>query len=376
MTAVSVIIPVYNAEMYLEKCLDSLVNQTYCYFEAVLVNDGSTDGSQKICERYALQDSRINVICKGKNEGLICARMEGIRNARAKYIAFVDADDWIDKDFLEILVGNMEKNGADIVVSGCIKENEKDSVWVKNNISNGIYEGMQLLKIYPKMLHYEGFYNFGILPYVCNKLYKRDLLLTCYSDIDTYINDGEDVAMVFPYLLKANKVVVSDAAKYHYRIHSQSMTAHKKKDFYENVSRLYLHLKREFSKTKYLDIMLPQLDQYMRMMVWHGNPESFIEAERHIFPFGKVHKGEKIVLYGAGRVGKIYHHQIDMSKYCEIAAWVDKNLAAVDPMIKGTDAIFTEIFDCIVIAIADKRIQNEVREELLKCGINSEKIII
>lgn len=376
MPNISIIVPIYNADKYLEKCLDSIMNQTYNNFEVILVNDGSTDNSGEICERYASIDKRAKVIHKKENQGLISARIDGIQNAVSEYIGFVDADDWIDEDFFEILAMNMEQNDADIVISGCTKEQGGYSVGVKNNVTTGVYFGKSLLNIYPKILHYDGFYNFGILPYLWNKLYRRQLLYTCYKDIDTYISDGEDVAVVFPYLLRAQKVVVTNESKYHYRLHPQSMTAKKNKDFYENVSRLYLHLKKEFQKTDYYEMMLPQLDQYMRMMIWQGNPESFIDAEKHLFPFDRIPRGAKIILYGAGRVGKTYHHQICLSGYCKIVAWVDKGKEADNQDIKGVGVISSEVFDYIVIAVENKKTQKDIYKELEKIGIKCEKIVI
>ena len=92
---ISVIVPIYNAEKYLDKCLLSIVNQTYSDIEIILINDGSTDSSIAICEKYKQNDDRIVIVNKD-NEGLVRARKDGIRMARGEYITFVDADDWID----------------------------------------------------------------------------------------------------------------------------------------------------------------------------------------------------------------------------------------------------------------------------------------
>ena len=107
---VSVIVPVYNAEAYLAQCIESILAQDYQNFELILVNDGSTDSSGEICERYAMQNSQIRLV-KKPNGGLTTARNAGIKTANGKYIAFVDSDDWVDTDYLSILLKHMKAGG-------------------------------------------------------------------------------------------------------------------------------------------------------------------------------------------------------------------------------------------------------------------------
>lgn len=376
---ISVVVPIYNAGKYLRMCLNSIVNQAYQEFEAILIDDGSTDESGEICDQFAGQDGRLRVVHK-QNEGLICARKTGVQAAQGKYIAFVDADDWIDADFLETGVYQMEHEGADIVITGCIRENETSAVTVKNKIGAGIYDVKGMIKdIYPRMLHYEAFYEFGILPYVWNKFYKKQLLETCYLDIDPEIYDGEDVAVVYPYLLKAQKAVVTADAKYHYRIHNESMTANRKADYYENTARLYLHLAAKFQASAYCQCMMPQLDSYMRMMIWQGNPSGFVESTKFIFPFSEIPQGSSMILYGAGYVGQIFHHQLILSKYCTVAAWVDKGYQREELRqmgVVGMDALHTQQYDYVVLAVSNAEIAAEIITQLISNGVDKEKIIL
>lgn len=375
---VSVIIPVYNGEKYLRKCVDSVLGQTFRDYELILVEDGSEDSTGRLCDEYALADSRVRVIHK-RNEGLICARKDGIANAKGELIAFVDADDWIEEDFLEILVENMVRNQADIVITGCVKERGHAAEILSNGIPDGIYGAERMIQnIFPCMLHYEGFYRFGILPYMWNKLYRKDILQKCYQNINTDIYDGEDAAVIYPYLLKVKKAVVLSVFKYHYRIHEQAMTALKKRNYYENCCFLYLHLIREFKKTKYLDCLLPQLDQYLRMMVWQGNQERFIEAEKHVFPFHKVPKGSVIILYGAGMVGRTYYHQIRKTDYCHVAAWVDKDFQKDELQrlgVVGATALKSRDYQFIIIAIENPGTIEAVVSDIQSKGISKDKII-
>ncbi len=359
-------------------CLESIRNQTYQSFDVTLVDDGSEDKSGTICDQFALRDKRFHVIHK-KNEGLISARKTGIAAAKGDYIAFVDADDWIDPDFLESSVCRMEQEAADIVMAGCIREKDTCQETVQNRIAAGIYSGLGLMQeIYPRMLHYEGFYEFGILPYIWNKIYKKKILYSCYRDIDTSIYDGEDVAVVYPYLLKAHKIVIIEDAKYHYRIHGKSMTANRKTDYYENTARLYLYLVSEFRKTANFECMMPQLDQYMRMMVWQGKPDGFIESTKVIFPFKEVPCGASVILYGAGYAGRIFHHQLVQSGYCTIAAWVDKAFQREELRqmgVVGMEVLHTAAYDFVVLAVIDMDIAAEITDQLLSYGVSREKII-
>ncbi len=113
---VSLIIPVYNTEKYLRQCLDSVISQTFKEFECICINDGSTDNSLPILQEYINKDIRFKLIDK-KNEGVSVARNTGIQNATGKYIVFIDSDDWITKDYIEVLYNTIEKYDCDLVSS-------------------------------------------------------------------------------------------------------------------------------------------------------------------------------------------------------------------------------------------------------------------
>ena len=114
---ISVIVPVYNVENYLDKCIESIVNQTYKNLEIILVDDGSLDSSSKICDEWAVKDNRIKVIHK-TNGGVSSARNEGLKNANGDFIAFVDSDDWLELNMYEKLISKQKETNTDIVFSG------------------------------------------------------------------------------------------------------------------------------------------------------------------------------------------------------------------------------------------------------------------
>ena len=145
----SVIVPIYKVEKYLEKCITSILNQSFTDFELILVDDGSPDSCPQICDNFALKDSRIRVIHK-KNGGLVSARNIGIQAAKGDYICYVDGDDWIHKDMLsEIYKDSIQKYSPDMIIFGIVKlfANRKEEIFT--DIDDGIYKKEQLIKDIP-----------------------------------------------------------------------------------------------------------------------------------------------------------------------------------------------------------------------------------
>ena len=137
--SVSVIVPVYKAESFLSNCINSILNQTYRDLEVILVDDGSPDFSGQICEEYAEKDDRVKVIHQ-KNAGAAAARNCGLKAAAGKYIAFVDSDDWIDRDMYEKMVEAAEIQNCDLVVCDCLKESSAGSQVYTHELLGGFYD--------------------------------------------------------------------------------------------------------------------------------------------------------------------------------------------------------------------------------------------
>ena len=123
---ISIIVPVYNVESYLERCIESILNQSFKEFELILVNDGSTDSCKDICNEYKTKDKRIKVIHK-ENGGLSSARNAGLDIARGKYIGFVDSDDFINKDMYKTLFNTIQDNNSDMIICDYYKVNEENN---------------------------------------------------------------------------------------------------------------------------------------------------------------------------------------------------------------------------------------------------------
>lgn len=201
---ISVIVPVYNVEKYIKRCIESIINQSYKELEIILVDDGSTDASGRICDEFLNLDQRIKVIHK-KNGGLSDARNCGIEAATGGYIAFIDSDDYIEPTMFETLIRNLVEFDADISACGY------DMIYTGSvkNISEGSsiirYSTADAFKV---LLHKN---NMGIIAW--NKLYKKKLLQVIRFPINKHF---EDINTTYKIISKANFIVYDPKPLYHY----------------------------------------------------------------------------------------------------------------------------------------------------------------
>lgn len=204
---ITVIVPVYNVEKYLDKCIESIVNQTYKNLEIILVDDGSPDNCPKMCDAWAEKDNRIIVVHK-KNGGLSSARNAALEIAQGDYITCVDSDDWIELDMIASMLECAVKNGADIVCSGFYSENI-NCTCSKQNITEKTYVGQDIVK---------NLLLDNIRPEACGKLYKASLITQ--FRFDETIKYAEDLPFNFYLMLKAKKLIITETWFYHYLLNS------------------------------------------------------------------------------------------------------------------------------------------------------------
>lgn len=214
---ISVIVPVYNVEIYLERCIQSLVSQTYLNLEIVLVDDGSTDSSSKICDKWAENDTRIKVIHK-ENGGLSDARNAGLKVAMGEYISFVDSDDWIAKDFYEVLIRVLNENNADIAECGVYFVNDKEEILQKRGIKEEVLTLNRIEAL--KRLILEN----GVYQTVWNKLYKRTIVQGILFEVGKYHEDEYWTYQVFD---RIEKMAVINQPGYYYLQRNSSIMGEK-----------------------------------------------------------------------------------------------------------------------------------------------------
>lgn len=204
MPIVSVVVPIYNVEMYVKDCVDSILNQTYTNLEVILVDDGSPDTCGKICDEYKINDSRVKVIHK-KNGGLSDARNVGIKMASGELIMFVDSDDYISNDFVKILFDSMGKRKSDIAIANMKRTSRRDETNTRKEWNTVTFDSQEALI---RML-----YGMPFGTSACGKLFKRSLF-----DGVEFPNGkfSEDLFTIYKTILKSNKVVYVEFDGYFY----------------------------------------------------------------------------------------------------------------------------------------------------------------
>lgn len=207
---VSIIIPIYNSEKYLFRCIKSLLDQTYTNLEIILINDGSTDNSKKICEDFANKDSRIRII-NNKNEGVSIARNYGLASAKGDFISFVDSDDYVEPDYIKKMLLKLEEEKADIVYCSAIIEDDK---------------GKQLRNEYLKdELIDVNKYDWNSPTAHCvvrGALFSKSIINNYKFDKNLYV--GEDTYFFAQCLKRARYVYCMKDGLYHYVIYNESLS--------------------------------------------------------------------------------------------------------------------------------------------------------
>ena len=221
MPKVSIIVPVYKAEKYLHRCVDSLLNQTISDIEVILINDCSPDNSVDIINQYVAKDTRVLLINHEKNQGPMMARYHGYSKATGDYITFCDSDDIMPSDAVEILYNSAIESGADIV-SGDMEWLYEDGTTKRSYIS--LPYGSDSDSVYRALLSFEYSHT------LCSKLFKNSLLQGHeYTTLMNHTN-GEDAMLFYQVLQFATKVVHQSKVVYHYFQNSQSSTHLRIKD--------------------------------------------------------------------------------------------------------------------------------------------------
>lgn len=278
---ISIIVPVYNTENYLRKCLDSIVNQTYCKLEIILIDDGSTDSSGAICDEYAKKDDRILVIHQS-NKGQAAARNAGVDIANGEYIAFVDSDDIVEPQMLSVLI-DMYKSFPDIELAICgYRSVTSNKIIIENK--DDVYQSTRLT--------YSELWDevFGKLNNaVWNKLYKRNLISDLRFPVD-FVH-GEDLIFNLEYISKCKSAAINQTPCYNYLQHSDSVTGRT----FSNAN---------FSEIKSKDFALSIIEKY--------NVQQIGNAKKYCF---RARMNVLRAIYHSGKQNDYIHEIVDCTTY-------------------------------------------------------------
>ena len=288
---ISVIVPVYNVEKYLRKCVDSILNQTYADFELLLVDDGSTDGCPQICDEYAASDSRVRVIHK-TNGGLISARNEGILAARGDYVCILDGDDWALENMLQFIHDTVSRlpELPDMVLFAAHNVYADHMEDTLNNVPEGYYNRNRLEEeIFPYLIMdtRTGLHPGRIQAHTWDKAFRRELLAAHYTR-EERIRVFTDVPMTYECMLHCRNMYICNESLYMYnKTNEDSIRARSRenlltKSFYYLVSYMREHMSGLAPSVD------RQLNEYAAMLIirtgkWRaGTDPSLREAARHM----------------------------------------------------------------------------------------------
>lgn len=375
---ISIIIPAYNCEKYLARCLDSVLKQKYDKLEIILINDGSTDSTGDICRFYAEKDKRINFL-EQENHGVAYTRKKGIQTASGFYTGFVDADDYIDENMYEEMVSCIGE--AHLITSGYYYKDMK----VFDAILPGLYNTEEQKRFfYKNMIVLDNTTSMGITTNLWSKLFVTEKLkrAVCDTAIDVFV--GEDAEILFKYILSCDSICISEICAYHYELNSGSIVNSVNKKYLYNVNSLYLSLEKEFKKSNYKDILLPKLDEWIWQMIQSAplfmgfDVSKLNKPIRYLNPYNNLLSGKRVILYGAGAVGKDYYKLYQKNGEVDLVLWVDKEWEFLKMNgfdVKPLECITEQKYDYVLIAIKDKIRAGKIISYLQQNGIEKDKIL-
>ncbi len=251
----SIVVPIYNGERYLKECVESLINQTYEEIEIILIDDGSTDQSIKICHEYANKDERV-IVCHNSNRGVSYSRNYGVKKSTGKYITFVDCDDYLGKDAIETMVQGFSSNNVNLIITGCndIIEGELKKRLYDSKVP-GIKDKNQIIETYIR----QG--NSLILNVPWNKMYLSKIIKSNNILFNEDIDLGEDLLFNLEYCSYIVNANIINKQTYNYRILNNGLTMKKRPiNFYwkNNNFMLEYFIRLVKNKTIHLDELVVQ----------------------------------------------------------------------------------------------------------------------
>lgn len=414
---ISVIIPIYNKEKYLEQCIQSVLTQSIKSLEVICMDDGSTDGSVEILEKMKESDGRIRIL-KQKNMGAGAARNKGLEEASGEFVHFLDADDYYMNEMsLERLYqAGIEQNVQ--IIGGLFYTEQYGDIEPKNiygKLADKVKEGR---KVFYKDYQYDYFqYNY---------IFQREFLMEKNIRFHNYCM-FEDPPFLVQAMTAAEVFYIQPSPFYCYRLsHPKYLYSEKQvEDLLNGLNDNLIFSARQGLKALHRLTYCRLNEEHLHDILWcmkEGNikildllirlndsvnwdwieekealkrriikPLYFvmnsIRAEvmsksvtnrMFVFPFDRIEQGCRIALYGAGVMGREYHEQLLLSNKYELVLWVDKNAGKIRESfyeIRGIESLNTVLWDYIVIAISDMETVLDVWDSLLNMGIPKEKII-
>lgn len=376
MAKVAVVVPIYNTEDYLENCIESIINQSLQNIQIILVDDGSTDSSGKICDKYSRIDCRI-IVLHQQNKGLAKSRIEGAKLANAEYITWIDGDDWIDEDYIEKLYSAIVFSEYDMVTSEISFEMGNSQSFIRSIYSYGEHDSKELKST---MIYTGCFFTYGLQPHMCSKLFKTNKAIEVFNCISSEVCAGEDALFTYIYVSMSNKINITNICGYHYVWRNGSLTNSQSPiDDLKKLRNLFNNLEEYFIGQGCYDLMYPQLVQYEKFHLLMRHIGIFDNDDNTILiPYGGISKDARVVIYGAGVIGQKIYNYLVLKKGVNVVYWVDRNDIFFKSLGYNVDnpenIVIRDEFDYIIIANTNNKIAYEIRTYLIEKGVKETKI--
>lgn len=381
---ISVIIPAYNVDSYIEECIASVQRQTYNKLDIIIIDDGSGDRTGEIVRRLSERDSRIRYYYQD-NAGVVSARNLGIEKARGQYIGFVDGDDYIEPNMYEKLYQSIV--GCDMASCGVLRQMSENRAVRAADQFEGRYEReTNMNQLYSRMfydLHKGELYP--MTPWLVNKLFRKDMIEPFYREIDTELKYAEDLVFLYHYIFECRAVCFISDCLYCYRYRRESACHSCNELILTNINKVYAILKHKFENA----FEYGSGEFQMSLQLQRGITELLCNAVNRFMGFDRSvrilkfvidvspFKGKKVILYGAGQMGQDVYLLLKRQSI-EVVLWIDKDAAycqAQGLQVEGPRLMTGQAFDTVLIAIQNERIAEEVKEELCEIGFDRNRII-
>lgn len=278
---ISVVIPVYNAAKYLQRCVASVLCQTYTDIECILVNDGSKDKSLQLCQSFAKKDSRIIVVNK-ENEGVDKTRFEGLKHASGEFVMFLDSDDWLEKDAVENLMKPMSQFEADVVVGQIRNVYHVAFLYLRDWRQKSLKNANKLIS-YEEMMedYYLSFFGINILPVsMCATLYRRSVINQAQLQ-PSGLGFGEDLAFNMKLMPYVQKYYMIDRVVYNYRREGWGASPKYLDNWLKNARLLFDSKMQQIKELHYDKAIKWQLIEYVNYMKTYVR-NSLLYDSKHI----------------------------------------------------------------------------------------------
>lgn len=281
---VSIIVPIYNVEQYLKKCIDSILEQTYTNLEVLLIDDCTKDKSGQIAKQFEEKDSRCRYIKREKNGGLSAARNTGMKYATGKYICFIDSDDWLDKNYIKVMLGKIKEDDADIVV--CDYWMAYDTKKIR---ANSLEQLTDDCTIQEKVAY--------IRNHTWTKMFRKEFFEECGLNFPEDIKRAEDIGIIIPLLTYAREISIVNEPLYYYRQRDNSLSNEKKEkkinlEFYDKtVENMLKNANDKYSLEIEYHAIIEMMYGKTMLMLKHNY--SFKEIKNHLRAFDKHFKNWK-----------------------------------------------------------------------------------